>query len=74
MPAGTSQIPGSHTVIQSARVRCPYCGERLTLAVDSSVEFQEYIEDCHVCCRPINLAVRLEEDGSVSASARREDD
>lgn len=61
-------------MIHLARVRCPYCGERLTLAVDGSVEFQEYIEDCHVCCRPINLAVAVREDGSVEATVRRDDD
>ena len=61
-------------MIKPARVRCPYCGERLTLSVDVSVEYQDYIEDCNVCCRPINLSVRVEEDGSVSIDARREDD
>ena len=61
-------------MIKSARVRCPYCGERLTLTVDSSVEFQEYIEDCHVCCRPVNLAVNVGVDGSVSVETRRDDD
>ena len=56
------------------RIRCPYCGERLSLTVDASVEYQDYIEDCHICCRPINLAVRVDADGSVSVSARRDDD
>ncbi len=61
-------------MIQSARVRCPYCGERFALTVDCSVEYQDYIEDCQVCCRPINMAVRVDADSGVSISARREDD
>ena len=61
-------------MIQSARVRCPYCGEGLTLSVDCSVEYQDYIEDCQVCCRPINMAVRVDDGGEVSVTARREDD
>lgn len=61
-------------MIRSVRVRCPYCGERLSLTVDCSVEFQDYVEDCQVCCRPINVAARVEDDGEVSVSARREDE
>ncbi len=32
---------------------CPYCGEPIELVVDASVDEQEYIEDCQVCCRPM---------------------
>lgn len=61
-------------MIQSARVRCPYCGERPTFSLDRSVAFQEYIEDCQVCCRPIHLAVAVADDGGVTVTAQREDD
>ena len=60
--------------LRSVRQRCPYCGEQLSLSVDSSVEFQEYIEDCQVCCRPINVTVQVGDDGDVSVNARRDDD
>ena len=46
----------------------------MSLTVDGSVEYQEYIEDCQVCCRPINLAVRIGDDGEISMTTRREDD
>ena len=39
----------------SQRIACPYCGEPIEVLVDPSVEDQEYIEDCSVCCRPIIL-------------------
>jgi hypothetical protein len=42
-------------LIQESVVTCPYCGERITLVVDLSVVSQEYIEDCFVCCQPIQI-------------------
>ena len=55
-------------------LRCPYCGERISVLVDHSEEQQDYIEDCEVCCRPIMLMVRVEADDSVRLVARRGDD
>ena len=40
---------------------CPYCGELIELIVDDSVPSQEYIEDCFVCCQPINVRVWVDE-------------
>jgi len=48
--------------IQEKRVSCPYCGERIHVLLDSSVPHQNYIEDCQVCCRPINFDVTVEDD------------
>ncbi|MEJ2309603.1 MAG: CPXCG motif-containing cysteine-rich protein [Gammaproteobacteria bacterium] len=44
---------------ETAAVECPSCGERIELLIDTSLEQQEYIEDCSVCCRPIVVTVRL---------------
>jgi len=58
-----------------AAVQCPYCGEWNELAVDPSVEAQQYVEDCHVCCRPMLLTVGWDEDdGEPVVSARSEND
>jgi hypothetical protein len=38
----------------------PYCGEIIELLIDPSEPFQEYIEDCFVCCRPITITVSIE--------------
>ena len=43
---------------------CPYCGERISMLVDTSVG-QTYIEDCEVCCRPIEVRYTVE-GGEVS--------
>jgi hypothetical protein len=54
-------------------VDCPYCGETIQLVVDTSVDHQEYVEDCSVCCRPIQLSVTVCGDDVVVA-ARDEND
>ena len=60
--------------LRSADVYCPYCGESVELLVDCSVTRQEYIEDCEVCCRPMNLIVTIARDGTPMVEARHEDD
>ena len=52
---------------QFVPVQCPYCGERLETRVDLTAGEREYIEDCEVCCRPIEFAIELEEDGALRA-------
>lgn len=35
---------------------CPYCGEPIDLEIDETGgPEQHYIEDCSVCCRPIEV-------------------
>lgn len=46
------------------KIQCPYCGEIIKVLIDCSVESQKYIEDCQVCCRPIEFDVTIDEDGS----------
>ena len=40
-------------------ISCPYCGEVITVLIDNSVPQQQYIEDCQVCCRPIEFDVSV---------------
>jgi hypothetical protein len=61
-------------LIQEANVNCPYCGEVISVLLDGSIDEQEYIEDCQVCCRPIVLHVRVSADGSCTAEARDENE
>lgn len=60
--------------LKTVRVACPYCGERIACAIDCSVVAQEYIEDCHVCCRPIALSVFINEHGQPRVQARTEEE
>lgn len=41
--------------------QCPYCWEEISILLDPSVTRQTYIEDCEVCCRPIEFQVAFEE-------------
>ncbi len=38
---------------------CPYCNQSITMLIDLSVDSQTYIEDCEVCCRPIEIRYRV---------------
>ena len=42
---------------------CPYCGESISILLDLSAPDQEYIEDCEVCCRPIEIKYEMDTDG-----------
>lgn len=39
--------------------QCPYCWESITMLLDSSVSKQTYIEDCEICCNPIEITTRF---------------
>jgi hypothetical protein len=53
-------------VLPSRIVECPYCGESIELILDDSVDHQQYVEDCSVCCRPINVDVAIDESDVIS--------
>jgi hypothetical protein len=38
-------------------VACPYCGEPIELVVDDSAGDAAYVEDCPVCCRPMQVDI-----------------
>jgi len=61
------------SLLESAWIDCPYCGEPNELVIDPSVEQQDYVEDCFVCCRPIQLRV-TQQDGEISVAVRSEDE
>ena len=61
-------------LLQENTISCPYCGEMITILVDGSVEEQQYIEDCQVCCRPIDIRITVYADGSCQIEARDEND
>lgn len=41
--------------------KCPYCFEKISMLLDASVDdHQSYVEDCEVCCNPIQLSYNAE--------------
>jgi hypothetical protein len=56
-------------------ITCPYCGELIDAFIDPSAGSQAYIEDCSVCCRPIEIRVEVDNEGNVlGISAERDDE
>jgi hypothetical protein len=61
-------------LLDMQEVECPYCGEVISLMLDASAGSQRYIEDCHVCCRPINVDLVVDADGDVQVRVQSQDD
>ncbi|WP_027138608.1 CPXCG motif-containing cysteine-rich protein [Gaetbulibacter saemankumensis] len=38
---------------------CPYCWEKISMLLDNSISNQKYIEDCEVCCNPIEVTLNF---------------
>jgi transcription elongation factor Elf1 len=49
---------------------CPYCGEEISMVLDLSVRRQSYVEDCEVCCNPIEVSYTVQEDALASFDAK----
>jgi transcription elongation factor Elf1 len=58
----------------SILINCPYCGEQIELVIDCTISQQEYVEDCQVCCQPINLRVTIGEEGELQVEVHRENE
>lgn len=37
--------------------QCPYCWESISMLLDTSIHHQKYIEDCEICCNPIEITI-----------------
>ena len=60
--------------VDAKDVQCPYCGESIEVLIDCSVPEQDYIEDCQVCCCPINFYVTADEDGEATVFVSSENE
>lgn len=49
--------------------QCPYCWEEISMLLDTSITKQTYIEDCEVCCRPIEVMAEFSGDELVAFDA-----
>jgi hypothetical protein len=56
---------GNDALQRYVDVECPYCGEPIGVLLDLSAGSQSYIEDCQVCCQPIQLSVRVDDSGEL---------
>ena len=49
---------------------CPYCWEEISMVLDPSVKSQTYVEDCEVCCNPIQVRYSVEDDAITDFEAK----
>ncbi|MDT0633156.1 CPXCG motif-containing cysteine-rich protein [Rubrivirga sp. S365] len=49
---------------------CPYCAAPITMLLDPTVPAQRYVEDCEVCCNPIEVAYTANDESVTSLDAR----
>jgi hypothetical protein len=56
------------------QLQCPWCGETFGSAVDLTTGDRTWIEDCQVCCRPIRVALDLDEQGAIAELTTHRDD
>ena len=57
--------------IQKYQITCPYCWENYALWLEAEDSVVELIEDCQVCCHPIQLRMETNLDGEVTLHAER---
>ena len=55
-------------------ISCPYCGETIEVLIDVADIDEQYIEDCQVCCKPINFLVfeNMDEELTVTVTSDEE--
>lgn len=55
-------------------VHCPYCGEPFDTRTDLSAGSTSYVEDCQICCQPIEMQQVVDGSGALASfEARRLD-
>jgi hypothetical protein len=55
-------------------IGCPYCGEMIKVLIDPSDSQQQYIEDCQVCCKPINFLISESTNGELDVQVYSDDE
>ena len=68
--AGSNFQPLVRLSIMEHSFLCPHCGEEISMVLDLSVRKQTYIEDCEVCCKPIQITYTVVDEELAEFSAR----
>lgn len=64
----------SDYLIREIKSLCPYCNAAISLLIDTSIERQQYIEDCEVCCRPITVNLDCSDESNYRLQLLQEND
>ena len=60
--------------LQETAIYCPYCGESISVLLNVEDAGLDYIEDCQVCCQPINFLVSESVNGELSVRVYSDDE
>ncbi len=73
-PGVSADDDGAPSGMQFHLVECPYCGESFETQVDTSSGSARYVEDCQICCQPIEFSLEVDHAGVLqSLSTLRSD-
>jgi hypothetical protein len=62
-PSLSADDGGTLGGVQFHLVQCPYCGESFETQVDTSTGSARYVEDCQICCQPIEFSLEVDHAG-----------
>ena len=66
--------PGKRMIEEDYEFECPYCCESNSVRLEASGgSKQSFVQDCTVCCKPIQIKVRFQDDEVVEFSAESQD-
>ena len=46
--------------------QCPYCWEEVSMLLYPSISQQTYVEDCEVCCNPIEVTPQFQDNELIA--------
>jgi len=59
-------------ILFNKTISCPYCWENFSIFIEPSSEVGEsYIEDCYVCCRPIEIYIASKHNDFIEIRVNR---
>lgn len=47
---------------------CPHCWQNQLKLIDPSINSQMFIEDCEVCCNPLEFTIEIHDNNLISFS------
>jgi len=56
-------------VTEDIEIECPHCGEVFAITVETGFASCDMVEDCAVCCRPIQVSIRCRSGEVISVDA-----
>ncbi len=50
---------------------CPYCWEKISMLLDPDMSDEVYVEDCQVCCNPIEIKFTMIDGKLISFCSKK---